>query len=193
MKNLRFLTHQELFDRAVDHLFRQGQAALLPRGGGAYRGSRGGCPVGGLITPLHYTSAMEGVPVRYIDKPANEVPAYMDAGIAALKKALLKARVNIYDPTTVSLLSCLQNVHDAFGVWEWRERLTSIARQFGLSMQRLEMQATRGGAASFETHRHFHTARCRNLASHEAKRRRAEEADEQSLVEGRHGESFSKR
>jgi NADH:ubiquinone oxidoreductase subunit E len=84
---------------------------------------------------------MEGVPVRYVDKPATAVPAYMDAGVAALKKALLKARVNIYDPTTVSLLSCLQNVHDAFGVWEWRERLASIARQFGLSAARLEKHA----------------------------------------------------
>jgi len=63
------------------------------------------------------------------------------AGVAALKKALLKARVNIYDPTTVNLLSCLQNVHDAFGVWEWRERLLSIARQFGLSATRLEKHA----------------------------------------------------
>ena len=141
MKNLQFLTHQELFDRAIDHLFRQGQAALLPRGGGAYRGFHGGCPVGSLINPLHYTSAMEGVPVRYVDKPADTIPAYMDAGVAALKKALLKARVNVYDPTTVSLLSCLQNVHDAFGVWEWRDRLKSIARQFGLSMQRLQLKA----------------------------------------------------
>jgi hypothetical protein len=141
MKNIEFLTHQELFDRAVDHLFGQGQTGLLPRGGGAYRGYRGGCPVGGLIRALDYTTAMEGVPVRYIDTPVNTVPAYMDAGIAALKKALLKVRVNVYDPTTVSLLSCLQNVHDAFGIWEWRERLTSIARQFGLSDQRLEKHA----------------------------------------------------
>jgi hypothetical protein len=141
MKNVQFLTLQDLFDRAVDHLIGQGHAVLLSGGGGAYRGSRGGCPVGSLIRASHYTSAMEGVPVRYVDKPANEVPPYMDAGIAALKRALLKARVNVYDPTTVSLLSCLQNVHDAFGVWEWRDRLKSIARQFGLSMQRLQLKA----------------------------------------------------
>jgi len=79
--------------------------------------------------------------VRYVDKPATDVPPYMDAGVAALKKALLKARVNIYDPTTVNLLSCLQNVHDVFGIWEWRERFMSIARQFGLSADRLEKHA----------------------------------------------------
>jgi hypothetical protein len=58
----------------------------------------------------------------------------MNVGIAALKKALLRARINIYDATTVELLSCLQNVHDAFGTWEWQERLSSIARQFSLSV-----------------------------------------------------------
>ncbi len=141
MKTLHFLTHQDLFDHAVDHLFAQQQAALLPRGGGAYHGVRGGCPIGRLIHPRDYATSMEGVPVRYVNKPATTVPAYMDAGVAALRKALLKARVNIYDPTTVNLLSCLQNVHDAFGVWEWRERLLSIARQFGLSATRLDKHA----------------------------------------------------
>ncbi|MGN6317629.1 hypothetical protein [Trinickia sp.] len=141
MKSLHFLTHQELFDHAVDHLFVQRQAALLPRGGGAYQGYRGGCPIGRLIHPRDYMTAMEGVPVRYVDKPPTTVPAYMDAGVAALKKALLRARVNIYDPTTVELLSCLQNVHDVFGVWEWHERLASISRQFGLSAVRLEKHA----------------------------------------------------
>jgi hypothetical protein len=145
MKNPQFRTHQNLFDDAVDHLFNQGHAALLPRGGGAYHGyrgaDRGGCPVGSLISPRDYVTAMEGVPIRYIGQPPNTVPAHMDAGVAALKKALLRSRVNIYDPATVSLLSCLQNVHDAFGTWEWRERLLSIARQFGLSPSRLERYA----------------------------------------------------
>ena len=40
---------------------------------------------------------------------------YMDVGMAALKKALSRSRLNIYDPVTVELLSCLQNVHDVFG------------------------------------------------------------------------------
>jgi hypothetical protein len=130
MKTHNFLTHQEIFDQAVDHLFSQKRAALLPRGGGAYRGYCGGCPVGSFIKPRDY-----------IGKAPIEVPAYMDAGISALKKALLRARLNVYDPATVSLLSCLQNVHDVFGTWEWHERLTSIARQFGLSAERLKNAA----------------------------------------------------
>ncbi|MEX3964395.1 hypothetical protein AB4Y42_19635 [Paraburkholderia sp. EG286B] len=149
MKNVHFLSHQEIFDRAVAHLFGQGRAALLPRGGGAYRGGGcgggsgsahcyGGCPVGSFIRPRDYMSAMEGIPVRFIGRETNDVPLYMDVGVAALKKALLRAHINVYDPATINLLSCLQNVHDVFGVWEWRERLCSIAAQFGLSPEQLK-------------------------------------------------------
>jgi len=135
MKNLHFLTHQEIFDKAVHHLFGQGQAGLLLHGGGAYRGYCGGCPVGSFIKPRDYMTAMEGVPIRLIGKAPEQIPAYMDVGVAALKRALLRSRINVYDPTTVELLSCLQNVHDVFGIWEWRERLQSIARQFSLSSE----------------------------------------------------------
>src|ERR1700758_523152 len=138
MKSRSFLTHQEIFDPAVEHLFVQARASLLPRGGGAYRGYCGGCPVGSFIKPRDYMTAMEGVPVRYIGRAATEGPAYMDAGVSALRKALLRARLNVYDPATITLLSCLQNVHDVFGTWEWHERLSSIARQFGLSAERLK-------------------------------------------------------
>ena len=84
---------------------------------------------------------MEGIPVRYIGKTPIEVPAYMDVGVAALKKALLRARINIFDPATIDLLSCMQNVHDVSGTWEWQERLVSIARQFGLSTAQLKTAA----------------------------------------------------
>ena len=86
MKTLSFQTHQDIFDRAVAHLFEQKRAALLPRGGGAYRGYCGGCPVGSFIKLRDYMTAMEGIPVRYIAKPPGEVPRYMDVGVAALKK-----------------------------------------------------------------------------------------------------------
>jgi len=86
-------------------------------------------------------TAMEGVPVRYVGKTPVAAPAYMDAGIAALRKALLRSRINVYDQATVDLLSCLQNVHDVFGTWEWNERLSSIARQFGLSAELLKSAA----------------------------------------------------
>jgi hypothetical protein len=133
--NLEFLSHQAIFDQAVRHLFQQRQAALLPRGGGAYRGYCGGCPVGNFVKPRDYLTAMEGVPIRCIDHQKNEVPAYLEVGVAALKKALLRSKINVFDPQTVSLLSCLQNVHDVFSVREWGDRLQSIARQFGLDAE----------------------------------------------------------
>jgi hypothetical protein len=141
MRTLCFLTHQEIFDRAVEHLGAQRGTALLPKGGGAYRSPCGGCPVGRFIRAIDYTTAMESVPVRYLCGPALGHPSYMDAGIKALQKALLRARINVYDEFTVELLSCLQNVHDVFGMWEWTNRLMSIAREFNLSAEKVRALA----------------------------------------------------
>jgi hypothetical protein len=66
---------------------------------------------------------MEGVPVRYLLGTTLGRPVHMDVGIAALRKALMRAQINVCDERTVALLSCLQNVHDAFGVWERHDRL----------------------------------------------------------------------
>lgn len=141
MASQRFLSRQEIFDRAVDHLFTQRSAALLPRGGAAYCGGCGGCPIGSFIRPADYASVIEGVPVRFLDPAVPGRPDYMELGLAALRRALRRARIDVDDSCTVALLSCLQNVHDVFGVWEWRERLVSIARQFQLSCVFLDKAA----------------------------------------------------
>jgi hypothetical protein len=140
MKRVTFRSHQEIFELAVAHLSSQRRTVLLPGGGGAYRSSCGGCPIGSFIAPRDYTTAMEGVPVRYIGKLVHELPAGMHAGVAALRKALRRARIDVDDARTVRLLSCLQNVHDAFGVWEWNDRLRSIAREFGIAPQEAVIQ-----------------------------------------------------
>lgn len=141
MRPVHFMTDQEIFDRVVDHLFEQRRAAILPRGGAAYRSPCGGCPIGRFIRPADYTSAMEGVPVRFLSGSVPGRPSYMDAGITALRKALLRAKINVYDERIVALLSCLQNVHDIFGVWEWHDRLLSIAHEYGLDAERLRLAA----------------------------------------------------
>lgn len=133
MKALCFLSHQEIFDKAVCHLFSQSP--------GAYRGYCGGCPVGNFIAPGDYMTAMEGVPVLFVGAAASVAPSYMEVTIRALKRALLRSRINVYDPLTVELLSCLQNAHDVLGKWEWRDRLESIACQFGLCADLLEHAA----------------------------------------------------
>lgn len=153
MRATFFLSNQDIFDRAVEHLNTQRGAALLPRGGGAYQGPCGGCPVGHFIRTLDYTTAMGGVPVRYLSNTTHSHPSYMDAGIKALQKALLRARIDVHDECTVALLSCLQNVHDAFGTWEWTERLFSIARDFNLSTNNIRASGdgSKGQFAHTET------------------------------------------
>ena len=133
MKSVGFLDHQSIFDRAVIHLMSQKRAALLPHGGGAYRGRCGTCPVGQLIEPKDYAPSMEGVPIRFLGAAGEDAPDYMKPGIAALRRALLRSRINVDDQITVDLLNCLQNVHDVFGPWEWNRRLEQIAVQFCLS------------------------------------------------------------
>ena len=50
MKTKAYLSKQEIYDGAVRHLFGQGGAAILPRGGAAYHGQGGRCcPIGNLI------------------------------------------------------------------------------------------------------------------------------------------------
>lgn len=81
------------------------------------------------------------MPVRYLSSSAVSRPSYMDAGVAALRKALLRAKINIYDERIVALLNRLQNVHDIFGAWEWHDRLLSIAREYGLNADRMRLAA----------------------------------------------------
>jgi len=138
---LTFLTPQQIFDRSARHLLTQGKAALLPRGGGAYRGFCGGCPVGSFLTPRDHVTAMEGLPVRHLAADPRHMNESQRVGIEALRAGLLRAGVNANEKSTVDLLSCLQNVHDVFGIWEWKERLTSIARQFGLNTDVLSAEA----------------------------------------------------
>jgi len=135
MRTIRFLSDQEIFDRSVNHLLSQRRTGILANGGAAYRGPCGGCPVGSFIRPSDYRSAMEGVPVRYLPGSGTAWPRYMDAGVTSLCKALLNAGIDIYDKRTVALLVCLQNVHDIYGVWDWTDRLLSIAREYGLSSE----------------------------------------------------------
>lgn len=141
MKMLHFLTRQQVFDQAALHLLSQGHAGLPPRGGSAYRGYCGGCPVGHFISPRDHITAMEGGPVLFIGAASHTAPSYMEAGITALKRALLRSQINVYDPSTIELLSCLQSVHDVTDTWEWRDRLKPIAHQFGLCAELLERAA----------------------------------------------------
>jgi hypothetical protein len=86
-----------------------------------------------LILPRHYAASIEGVPVRYVATHKKDVPQHLRAGVDAPKRALIQARIDIDDNRTVSLLTRLQTVHDAFSIWEWQRLLKSNASEFGLS------------------------------------------------------------
>jgi hypothetical protein len=141
MKTLSFLTHQEIFDKAARHLFSEANTGARPTGSRTYRELCGGCPIGNLIAPSDYTISMGSIPVLFIGAAARVAPSYMDAGITALKRALLRSRINVYNPSTIELLVCLQNVHHVNDKWEWRDGLGSIAQQFGLCADLLEHAA----------------------------------------------------
>jgi len=113
---------------------------LLARGGDAYQGCSRGCPVGSFIKASACLTAIEGVPVRCVIERPDRAPVYIDVGVAALRRVLLRSRINIYDLTTVELLSCLRNVHDVFGHGRW-DHLFSIGGQFGLPTDQLSSAA----------------------------------------------------
>ena len=138
---MKYLSKQDLFDHAVKHLFTQTKAGLLKGGGGAYRGQGGGrCPIGSLIASVDHCTAMEGVPIRYICRTNKiGIPHSMDVGIAALERALRNARVDIDEPGMPDFLSKLQNVHDIFGTWEWKDRFGSIAREYNLNVDAINI------------------------------------------------------
>ncbi len=136
MGTIPLLARQEIYDRSVEHLLERRRAMLDRNDGPACRGPYGGCPVARLIRPVDFTPAMAGVPVRFLLAFAIGRTAYLDAGIAALRSALLRARVNVYDERTVALLSELQDVRDLSGFREWPDRLRSIARDHGLDCGR---------------------------------------------------------
>jgi hypothetical protein len=136
MGTVPFLTRQEIYDRSAEHLLEQRRAFLDRNGGPAYRGLLGGCPVAKLICPVDITRAIAGVPVRFLLAFASGWTTHLDASVTALRSALLRARVNVYDEQTVALLSELQDLHDLSGLREWPERLRSIARDHGLDCGR---------------------------------------------------------
>lgn len=141
-----FLTHQQIFDSAVLHLRSQQKAKLLPTGGGAYRSfGGGGCPVGALIPARFHVTRMEGLPVRYLraflkdgKQHSQTLNSGNTVGLKQLRDGLLAAHVNVDDDRTIELLSVLQNVHDIFGTWEWEDRLSQVANQFGLQFNKIQ-------------------------------------------------------
>lgn len=107
-------THQEVFDKVVCHLRKQGEKSLSsqPPRGCAYRGDQGKmCAVGCLISDYDYKTEFEGWKIE-------ELTAY-----SSLK----------WMKEFISLLDDLQKVHDQSPSYRWEERLVNVAIKHTLS------------------------------------------------------------
>lgn len=136
MRAIPFLTRQEIYDRSVEYLLERRRAMLHRHHGTTRRAPCGGSPVARLIHPVDFTPATERVSVRYLLGFASGWPTHRYADIAALRRALLRARVNVYDERTAALLSALEDVYDRSDVRDWPDQLRSIARDRGLDCGR---------------------------------------------------------
>src|ERR1700710_2814737 len=108
MTSHSFLSHQEIFNVVASHLY-------APRHSASYLGTY---PLGRFVNPLDHRAGIEGVPVIYLSECSSTIPSYLNHGVIALKRALLRSRVIVYDPMTVELLASLQNLYDVFAKWE---------------------------------------------------------------------------
>ena len=101
--NEEYLTHQEVFDKVVEHLYRQGKPAK--KGNDCvYRAKDGTmCAVGCLIPDEFYDPKME---YHGVDHFYNWYP-----------EALKAAKIDVSDPVMNCLLRALQRLHDTDENW----------------------------------------------------------------------------
>ena len=78
------VSHQEIFDRAVFHVSKQGRAGLLQHAGDAYCGHAGWGPVGKLIRPRDDSTTIEGVPVRLLAKAVASAALFTSTSFSSM-------------------------------------------------------------------------------------------------------------
>lgn len=139
------LTHQQIFDKAVLGVVRQGALSKYDsRDTCRYRLTRGAqtlaCGVGQLIDDANYNAAVEGCGVRYAG-PFAKGPS------ARLYRALASSGVDLSDAKTGDLLAGIQRTHDyANSLADFIEEAANLAREFALTFP--DLSAQRSGTAS---------------------------------------------
>lgn len=131
-KKRKTLTNQQILDKGVRHLRKQGVRALdssvrnHPNPKCVYRTYDGlRCGVGGLIPKKLYDPSIEGARVSDLLEPLNE-------RTALLKKILDKIGVS---RRSWPLLSSLQSLHDTYHPNKWEERFQEIAELYDLKLK----------------------------------------------------------
>ena len=127
------LTKQQIFNRAVLGVVRQGALSRMKGGECRYRafvdGNVRACGVGQLIADDLYQERIEGASVKCA------APHLADTDkTEALMLALLFSGVDVTDPDVVRLLRRIQSAHDnASGVPEFVNVCRGMALDFGLA------------------------------------------------------------
>jgi hypothetical protein len=118
------MTPQEIFDKSVEHLLGQNEAALT-NGVCRYRASSGlACAVGCFMTDDEYAVITEGGDAeRACEQIKEATERYPAWGNTSWKRQLLAA---------------LQDVHDDNDPREWPEALRRTAKMYGLSERVLD-------------------------------------------------------
>lgn len=115
---------QQIFDRVLDHLRKQGLASVGNDGGCMYRAPDGAmCAAGCLIADEHYSDSLE--------RRCADQPPVMDA----IERSGI-------DLVHIGLLRDLQIAHDNYlrdyGIDAWEDRMRDIASDRGLSYRERE-------------------------------------------------------
>jgi len=130
---MKKLTKQQIFNRAVLGVVRQGALSRMKGGECRYRafvdGNVRACGVGQLIADDLYQERIEGVGVAV----ATPHRAFTDKA-EALMLALLFSGVDVTDPEVAKLLKQIQSAHDnAWSVPEFVNVCHWVAFDFGLT------------------------------------------------------------
>jgi len=132
------MTNQEIYDKVLTHLRRQGRAAVAIEDGEPscrYRDGLGGmCAVGCLIPDEVYTPEIEGEGVFSVGRLLRgELTAERKPYVKVLWDVL--KRVGITEDQ-LGLLRRLQSAHDedlnGFGMDDWEAEMSAIADDFDL-------------------------------------------------------------
>jgi hypothetical protein len=121
------LEHVQLINHLKQLLIQQGVKSMVQDGGPRclYRSESPDrktvkCAIGHLIPNSKYRTSMEDLPV---DSLVTQYPE-------AIKSSLDKFKLNLEDPTTLTLLEKLQGIHDYDDVEIWEEQFNSLIKEF---------------------------------------------------------------
>ena len=122
------MTHQEIFDKVVTHLFTQGRPAKDEEGRCAYRGlNKTSCAVGCLIPDEKYTPSLEGNSVVSL-RVQRELNTILPSADADFLQSLQRAHDR-----------CATNPDGTFDVQDLKRRLEEIASNRSLSTEVLDL------------------------------------------------------